>query len=190
MDTPDPKHDVTQLLANWRSGDAKAAEDLIPLVYDKLRRLAARLMSGERSAHTLQATALVNEAYMQLVGADIPFQDRAHFFAVAARTMRRVLVDHARGKNRQKRGGDVDIIALEENMVGAPGPDAGVTVLDEALSTLEAQDERKAKVLELHYFGGLTYDEIAAALDISKATIHRELRMGKAWLKRELQPAD
>ncbi len=102
--------------------------------------------------------------------------------------MRRVLVDHARGKNRQKRGGDVDIIALEENMVGAPGPDAGVTVLDEALSRLEAQDERKAKVLELHYFGGLTYDEIAAALDISKATIHRELRMGKAWLKREMQP--
>lgn len=186
MEPAPAKPQVTQLLASIREGDQNAVNELTPLVYDELRRLAGRQMSGERSSHTLQATALVNEAYMRLVDADIPYQDRKHFFAVAARTMRRILVDHAKSKGRQKRGGEFAKVTLEEGLVMSPEPDSDLTRLDDALTLLEQQDERKAKVVELHFFGGLTYDEVAEALEISPATVHRELRMAKAWLQREL----
>lgn len=183
---PAPKAEVTKLLADIRAGDGNAVEQLTPLIYDELRRLAGRQMAGERGSHTLQATALVNEAYMRLVGADVPYQDRQHFFAVAARTMRRILVDHAKGKSRQKRGGDFAKVTLQEGLVSSPSPDSDLARLDDALAELETQDERKAKIIELHFFGGLTYDELADALGISPATVHRELRMAKAWLQREL----
>jgi RNA polymerase sigma-70 factor, ECF subfamily len=180
------KKQVTQLLDKWRHGDESAVNELMPLLYDELRALAARQMSAERGSHTLQATALVNEAYLRLAGVDVPYQDRKHFFSVAARTMRRVLVDHAKTRNRKKRGGKQARVTLEEGLVMSPEPGADVAALDEALSRLEAEDARKAKVIELHFFGGLTYDEVAEALEISPATVHRELRMAKAWLYREL----
>ncbi|MBI1354632.1 MAG: sigma-70 family RNA polymerase sigma factor [Acidobacteria bacterium] len=186
MDLAQAKQEVTRLLEQWRNGDQNAVNELMPLLYQELRSLASRQMSAERVSHTLQATAVVNEAYLRLVGSDIPFQDRKHFFSVAARTMRRVLVDHAKGKNRQKRGAGQAKVTLEEAMIMAPEPVHDLSDLDEALTRLEAQDERKAKVVELHFFGGLTYDEVAEALEISPATVHRELRLAKAWLYREL----
>ncbi len=186
METAPVRQQVTRLLEQWRNGDENAVNELMPLLYDELRSLANRQMSGERVSHTLQATAVVNEAYLRLVGSDIPFQDRKHFFAVAARTMRRVLVDHAKGKNRQKRGSGQPKVTLEEAMILTPEPAFDLSNLDEALTRLEAQDERKAKIVELHFFGGLTYDEVAEALEISPATVHRELRLAKAWLYREL----
>ncbi len=186
MEPAPARAQVTQLLADMRGGDQNAVNELTPLVYDELKRLAGRQMSGERSGHTLQATALVNEAYMRLVDADISYQDRKHFFSVAARTMRRILVDHAKAKGRRKRGGDFAKVTLEEGLVMSPEPDSDLVKLDDALKLLEGQDERKAKVIELHFFGGLTYNEVAEALEISAATVHRELRMGKAWLEREL----
>jgi len=186
MELAEAKQQVTRLLEQWRNGDENAVNELMPVLYGELRSLANRQMSGERGSHTLQATAVVNEAYLRLVGSDIPFQDRQHFFAVAARTMRRVLVDHAKGKNRQKRGSGQPKVTLEEALIMSPEPTHDLSNLDEALTRLEAQDERKAKVVELHFFGGLTYDEVAEALEISPATVHRELRMAKAWLYREL----
>lgn len=186
MDTAPARQQVTRLLEQWRNGDENAVNELMPLLYDELRSLANRQMSGERVSHTLQATAVVNEAYLRLVGSDIPFQDRKHFFAVAARTMRRVLVDHAKGKNRQKRGSGQPKVTLEEAMILTPEPAFDLSNLDEALTRLEAQDERKAKIVELHFFGGLTYDEVAEALEVSPATVHRDLRLAKAWLYREL----
>ncbi len=180
---------ITVLLAQCREGDQNAVNELVPLVYRELRALAARQMGGERGSHTLQATAVVNEAYMRLVGADVSYQDRTHFFAVAARTMRRVLVDHAKAKNRQKRGAGQPKVTLDEGMAPSSATrDANVADLDEALTRLAAQDKRKAEIIELHFFGGMTYDEMAEALSISPATVHRELRMAKAWLYRELSP--
>lgn len=186
MELAEAKEQVTRLLEQWRNGDENAVNELMPVLYSELRSLANRQMSAERGSHTLQATAVVNEAYLRLVGSDIPFQDRKHFFAVAARTMRRVLVDHAKGKNRQKRGSGQPKVTLEEALIMSPEPAFDLSNLDEALTRLEAQDERKAKVVELHFFGGLTYDEVAESLEISPATVHRELRMAKAWLYREL----
>ncbi|MEZ5361265.1 MAG: sigma-70 family RNA polymerase sigma factor [Bryobacterales bacterium] len=179
---------MTRLLAQVREGDEDAVNKLIPLLYGELRALAQRHMSRERVSHTLQATAVVNEAYMRLIGADIDFKDRAHFFAVAARTMRRILVDHAKGKRRQKRGSGVAVLSLEEALVVDPSSDGGISDLDEAMQRLAALDKRKHDVIELHFFGGLTYDEIATALSVSPATVHREVRMAKAWLYRELSP--
>ncbi|MCB1022243.1 MAG: sigma-70 family RNA polymerase sigma factor, partial [Acidobacteria bacterium] len=179
---------VTRLLAQVREGDEDAVNKLMPLLYGELRALAQRHMSRERVSHTLQATAVVNEAYMRLVGADIDFKDRAHFFAVAARTMRRILVDHAKGKRRQKRGSGAAVLSLEEALVVDPTSDGGISDLDEAMQRLAALDKRKHDVIELHFFGGLTYDEIATALSVSPATVHREVRMAKAWLYRELSP--
>lgn len=190
METTDAKQQVTRLLHQIRDGDQDAVNHLMPLLYGELRALAQRHMSRERSSHTLQATAVVNEAYMRLIGTDIDFQDRAHFFAVAARTMRRILVDHAKGKNRHKRGSGQAALSLEEALVMDPGSHGGISDLDEALQRLSEQDKRKHDVVELHFFGGLTYDEISAALSISPATVHRELRMAKAWLYRELGPGD
>jgi RNA polymerase sigma factor (TIGR02999 family) len=177
---------VTQLLGAWRSGDDGALDQLTPLVYNELRRLAGRYMQSERPGHTLQATAVVNEAFMRMVDMDVPWQNRAHFFAIAARLMRRILVDHAKAHKREKRGGKFTDLTLDEGLVESGEPEADMIHLDEALRRLEGFDERKAQVVELHYFGGLTYKEISEAVGIAEATVDRDLRMAKAWLQNEL----
>jgi len=176
---------VTRLLKQWGEGDKQALDQLMPLVYDQLRTLAGRCMAGGPE-NTLRATALVNEAYVRLVHSDVTFNDRVHFFAVAAHLLRHILVDHARGLNRQKRGAGAEKLTFDEAVMVSPQTPAGILDLDEALSRLAALDKRKADVIELLFFGGLTYDETAAALEISAATVHRELRMAKAWLHKEL----
>lgn len=181
---------VTNLLEGWRSGDEGALEELTPLVYDELRRLAARHMRAERSGHTLQATALVNEAFVRLIDANVPWQNRAHFYAVAARLMRRILTDYAKAHRSHKRGGGQRLLTLQDERVADEATaSANIVDIDDALLRLSTLDPRKSDVLVLHYFGGLTYDEIAEALAISAATVHRELRMGKAWLRNELSNA-
>ncbi len=177
---------VTALLHAWRDGDTGALDQLIPLVYDDLHSLAGRFLSGEREGHTLQPTALINEAYLRLSGAEVPWQDKGHFMAVAARTMRRILVDHAKAKRRAKRGGGRTPVTLEEGLVIAGQPGDELVALDEALTTLEEQDPRKGQVVELHFFGGLTYHETGEVLGVSPATVDRELRLAKAWLRHEL----
>lgn len=177
---------VTELLYAWRSGDDNALDQLFPLVYDELRAIANRRLRAESSGHTLQATELVHEAYGRLVGANVDWKDRAHFLAVAARSMRQVLVDHARRRSRAKRGGGVAPVTLNDEIAGATGSSDQLLALDEALSRLAQVDERKAKVIELHFFGGLTYKETAEALGISQATVDRDLRMGRSWLLAEL----
>lgn len=179
--------EVTDLLRRWRAGDGTALERMIPLIYDELRTIAGRLMRGERTDHTLQATALVHEAYARLVSADVEWQDRSHFFAIAARQMRRILVDHAKAKGRQKRGGDLKQVTLENAAMVQAEPSTGMVEIDEALTRLAEQDPRRAQVVELHFFGGLTYEETAEALNISTATVDRDLRFAKAWLYRELE---
>lgn len=178
---------VSQLLIDWRSGDREALDRLIPLVHAELHRMAAECLRGERPGHTLQPTALVNEAYLRLIGANVAWQDRAHFFAVAATTMRRVLVDHARAHGRLKRAGRP--VSLEDSLIVAPGRADDFLIVDDALDRLTAQDARAARVIELHYFGGLTYEETAEALGISAATVDRDLRFARAWLHRELVEA-
>jgi len=184
-DAPDTTPSVTAMLKAWRRGDAQALERLLPVVHAELHRLAEGCMRGERPDHTLQATALVNEAYLRLVGADVAWQDRAHFFAVAATTMRRILVDYARARGRKKRAGGR--VSLEESVIVAPDRSADMVAIDDALTALAANDARAAKAVELHYFGGLTYQEIAEALQVSPATVDRDLRFAKSWLYRELQ---
>ena len=177
---------ITQLLHEWSGGDKAALDALMPVVYDQLHRLAARCIRAERPDHTLRATALVHEAYLRLVDADVPWQDRVHFFAVSARILRRILVDHAKSNRRQKRGGGAETIPFDEAVVVGPESPAGLLELDMALQQLELQDKRKSQIVELLCFGGLTYEEAAAALDISPATVHREIKLAKAWLHREL----
>jgi len=183
--SPD-RRDVTRLLQQWRGGNQQALDQLMPIVYDELRRLAKRCLYSERPGHTLRATALVNEAYIRLLDADIGWQDRAHFYAVAARVLRRILVEYARSHARQKRGGGEDLVPLDEAVVVGPQAASMVLDLDEALERLAALDPRKSEIIQLLFFGGLTYEETAAALDISPATVHRELKLAKAWLHREL----
>jgi RNA polymerase sigma factor (TIGR02999 family) len=178
--------EVSRLLLAWRAGDSAALERLLPLVYEALHALAARYMRGERPDHTLQTTALIHEAYLRLCGADVAWEGRVHFLAVAAQTMRRILVDHARARGRAKRGGGEPPIQLDDSQAASPGRPDDLLLLDEALGRLLALDERKARAVELHYFGGLTYDETAEALGVSAATVDRELRMAKAWLYREM----
>jgi RNA polymerase sigma factor (TIGR02999 family) len=176
---------VTKLLREWGAGSKEALDQLMPLVYDQLRKLASRCLASERPGHTLRATALVNEAYLRLVDSGVDFHDRVHFYAVAARVLRHILVDHARSRDRQIRGGGAQKLTLDEAiLVSSEQP--GLVDLDEALQRLSARDRRKSEVVELLYFGGLTYDETAVALGISPATVHRELRMAKAWLYSEL----
>jgi len=177
---------VTQLLQQWGSGNKAALDELMPVVYEQLRKLAGRCLRAERPDHTLRATALVNEAYLRLVDADVAWQDRVHFFAVSARLLRRILVDHAKAHNRDKRGGGAEKISLDEAVLVGPQATGGIVELDEALQRLATHDQRKSELIELLFFGGLTYDETAAALNISPATVHRELKMAKAWLHREL----
>jgi len=182
-----PDHqDVTRLLQQWKGGDRQALDQLMPIVYDELRRLAARCLHAERPGHTLPATALIHEAYLRLMDADIGWQDRAHFYAVAARVVRRILVEYARAHCRQKRGGGEIAVPLDEAVIVGPEASSTVLELDDALQRLAAIDERKAEIIQLLFFGGLTYDEAAAALGISAATVHRELKLAKAWLSREL----
>lgn len=176
---------VTQLLLDWRAGKDTALNELLPMVQGNLRQLAAKYMRGENAGHTLQATALVNEAFLRLVDAKLTWQNRAHFIAIAARTMRHILVDHARAKQREKRGGDAMQVTLHETSIGSSNePD--ILDLEEVLTRLSEFDERKARIIELSFYGGLTYDEIAEVLEISAATVDRELRFAKAWLYREL----
>ncbi|MBV8068730.1 MAG: sigma-70 family RNA polymerase sigma factor [Acidobacteriaceae bacterium] len=183
---PADTENVTRLLRAWSGGSREALDQLMPLVYNQLRALAARCLASERPGHTLHATALVNEAYFRLVGADVNINDRIHFYAVAARLLRHILVDHAKAHNRQKRGGGAPRLSLDEACyIGADAP-GGMLELNEALERLAAHDARKCEIVEMLYFGGLTYEETASLLNISPATVHRELRMAKAWLHREL----
>ena len=178
--------DVTQLLQAWRHGDGQALERLTPMVYRELHRLAHSAMRGERPGHTLQTTALVHEAFLALADAEVDWADRAHFYAIAARQMRRILVNHGEAHRAAKRGGGVPHASLDEALDVVGTPSAEVGELDDALRRLEAFDARKAQILELHYFGGLTYDEMAAALGLSASTIDTELRFAKAWLRQQL----
>jgi RNA polymerase sigma factor (TIGR02999 family) len=186
MDASEERHLVTRLLRQWSNGDKQALDQLLPLVYDQLRKLASRCLRAERPDHTLAATALVHEAYLHLVDVDLAWNDRVHFFAVSARILRRILVEHARAHQREKRGGGVQKVELDEAITVGPQSAGTVIELDEALRRLSANDSRKAEVIELLCFGGLTYDETAAALGVSTATVHRESKMAKAWLRREL----
>jgi RNA polymerase sigma factor (TIGR02999 family) len=182
--------DVTLLLQRWREGDEEALAQLTPLLYDELRRLAAGQLARERRNHTLQATEVVHEAFVRLIGTDVPWQDRAHFLAVAARTMRRLLVDHARAKSREKRGGDLARVTLQPHDAALEPKSVEILTLDQALSALALQDQRAASVIELHHFGGLTYDEVGEVLEVSPATVKRDLRVARAWLRREMIGAD
>jgi RNA polymerase sigma factor (TIGR02999 family) len=189
MDPAPDRQLVTQLLQQWGAGDRQALDQLMPIVYDQLHKLASNCLRSERPDHTLRATALVHEAYLKLVQADVDWQDRVHFYAVSARILRRILVDHAKSRNRHKRGGEYQQIPLEEAVLVGPEADRGMVELDEALHRLASQDRRKSDLIELLFFGGLTYDEAAAALKISPATVHRELTLAKAWLNLELSRA-
>lgn len=190
MDQSQDRQLVTQLLQQWGSGNKQALDELMPVVYDHLRKLASNCLRSERPDHTLRATALVHEAYLRLVDSEIALQDRVHFYVISARLLRRILVDHAKSRNRHKRGGEFQKIPLDEAVLVGPESDHGILELDEALQRLAAQDQRKSELIELLFFGGLTYDEAADALKISPATVHRELTLAKAWLHRELsQPA-
>lgn len=183
--SPD-QQSVTRLLRQWGGGNKEALDQLMPVVYDQLHKLASRFLYSERPDHTLRATALVNEEYLRLVDSNVDFQDRVHFYAVAARVLRHILVDHAKAHSRDKRGGGAEKIPLDEAVVVGPEAPMGIIELDEALKRLAVHDQRKSEVIKLLFFGGLTYDEVAAALNISPATVHRELTMAKAWLHREL----
>jgi RNA polymerase sigma factor (TIGR02999 family) len=194
MDKTSNQHTVTELLHQWKAGDERALDALIPIVYGELRRLARHYMAAERKDHTLQHTALVHEAYLDLVKMDVGWNDRAHFFAVAAQAMRRILVDHARTKKRYKRGGEFVRAPIDEAAEIAAPPDAGFDVLDldGALERLSAIDSRKSKLLSMRYFGGLSNDELSEVMAVSPATIHRELAAAKEWLRSELdvKPSD
>ena len=186
-EAPTPQQEVTNLLVEWKQGNKAAMDLLTPLVYNELRRLAERYLRNERSAATLQPTALVHEAYLRLVAQNMPdWESRAHFFGVAAHLMRQILVDHARKHRSAKRGGGAEKMNIDEIVgLGVEKPN-DIIALDDALSALAEIDERKAKVIELRFFGGLSVDETAVALGISAATVGREQRLAEAWLHREL----
>jgi len=178
---------VTQLLIDWKSGKKEALDLLIPLVYQELRSLADRYLRDERAAATIQPTALVHEAYLRLVSQSLPdWESRAHFFGVAAHLMRQILVDHARRRQSFKRGSGLEMIRIEDTVSFAPERGRHIQELDDALNALAAFDERKAKVMELRFFGGCSVEETAQALGISTATITREQRLAEAWLHREM----
>jgi RNA polymerase sigma-70 factor (ECF subfamily) len=184
----EPRPDVTALLMAWSRGDAEALSRLTPLVYNELHRLAASYMRRERSGHTLQTTALANEAYLRLVDSSrVQWQSRAHFFAIAAQLMRRVLVDYARSRGYQKRGGDLQRVTLVNGLDSASRFHADLVLIDEVLERLAKLDPRKARVVELRFFAGLSLEETAEALKVSTDTIGRDWRAAKAWLRRELR---
>jgi RNA polymerase sigma factor (TIGR02999 family) len=184
--TPPHTQEVTQLLVKLSSGDRTALDELLPLVYDELRRLADRYLRRERSDHTLQATALVNEAYLRLVDQNVPWQNRAHFFGVAAEMMRRILVDYARSHQAQKRGSGGVKLSLDEAINMSDERATDLISLDEALNALAEFDPQKSRIVELRFFAGLSIEETARVLDIGTATVIRQWRMAKAWLYREV----
>jgi RNA polymerase sigma factor (TIGR02999 family) len=178
---------VTELLVRWRDGDKAALDALMPLVYSELRRIANRYLQGERSDHTLQSTALVHEAYVRMTNQQLPqWQNRAHFFAVAAQLMRQILVDHARNHRASKRGGDVYKLALEDAEEQRQPVDVDVVALDDALKTLAAMDSQQSRVVELKFFGGLSNEDTAEVLGVSTSTVKRDWTTARAWLFREL----
>jgi RNA polymerase sigma factor (TIGR02999 family) len=180
-------HEVTQLLNAWGSGDQAALEKLMPLIYDELHRLAGRYMAHERPEHTLQTSALVNEAYVRLVDQrDVHWQNRAQFFGIAATSMRRILVSYARRRNRVKRGGGALQVSLDEAALLSDERAAEMVALNEALDHLAAVDRRKSQVVELRYFGGLSIEETAEVLKVSPGTVMRDWTLAKAWLRREI----
>ena len=180
--------EITGLLVAWSNGDEAALEKLAPLVHAELYRLARRYMSQENPGHTLQATALVNEAYMRLIDwKNVQWQNRAHFFGVSAQLMRRILVDYARSRNYQKRGGGATIVSLNEAAVISKDRSADFIALDDALTSLDALDPRKSRVVELRFFGGLSVEETAEVLKVSPRTVLREWSLAQAWLYRELK---
>ena len=179
---------MTALLLEWREGDESALDRLVPIVHGELRRIARRCMAGERAGHSLQATALVNEAYLRLIDVQhVNWQNRAHFLAMSARLMRRILVDYARSKGYQKRGGGAVEVTFDEGLPVAVEPAMDLVALDDALKVLATMDERKSRVVELRFFGGLSVEETATVLEVSPETIMREWKMAKAWLMRELR---
>ncbi len=189
--TASSSHTVTQLLRAWRQGDAAALDQLVPVVYQKLRRLARHHMAGQRPGHTLQATALVNEAYMRLVDCEqVNWKDRAHFFAISARMMRRVLVEFARARQYQKRGAGARKTSLDEGVIASPQRGQDLVALDDALQALAAEYPRQAQVVELRFFGGLNVEETAEVLHVSGITVMRDWQLAKVWLARELKKRD
>jgi RNA polymerase sigma factor (TIGR02999 family) len=180
--------DVTQMLKQWGAGNQDVLEDLMPLVYEELRRMAARSLRKEREGHTLQTTALIHEAYLKLIDQrDAKWQNRSHFFAIAAQAMRRILVDYARERHREKRGGSAENLPIEEAaFVASNEKSIDLVALDEALTRLAKFDERQARVVELRYFSGLDIDETAEVLGISNATVRRDWNIAKAWLRQEI----
>lgn len=180
-------NEVTELLVAWSNGDRLARDELMPLVYEELRRLAHRYMGRERRDHTLQTSALVNEAYIRLIDQkDVHWQNRAHFFGIAAQMMRRILVDYARKRGFAKRGGDARPVSLEEAMIVSEERAANVVALDDALKSLGEIDPRKSQIVELRFFGGLSIEETAEVLAVSPGTIMRDWTLAKAWLRREI----
>lgn len=179
--------DITRLLHDWVEGDQKSLEALTPLVYDQLHRIAARAFQSERPDHTLQTTALVHEAFAKLVNVEVEWQDRSHFYALAARMMRRILVDHANAKGAAKRGGDAAKLPLDDVIVVSEEASEEILDLHEALNALAEMDAPKAEMLEMHYFGGLTYAEMAEVLDRSTSSLDRDIRFAKAWLRSHLE---
>lgn len=181
------RQQVTRLLQRWMDGDQEALAEMTPLVYDELRVLARSHMRRERSGHVLQTTALVNEAYLAMVGLQVDWRSRAHFYSVVSQMMRRVLVNLARRRDAAKRGGEASLLSLDESLVGS-GPRLDVIALDLALEKMAAIDERKVKVVEMRCFGGMTIDEVSEVLEVSPATVERDLSFARAWLARHLGP--
>ena len=187
MKRPTQQHEITQLLAEWSDGNQSALDELYPLVYDELHRLARRYMSRERQGHTLQTTALINEAYVRLVDQrNVHWANRSHFFAISAQIMRRILIDHARRHAYAKRGGGAQQVSLDEAAAVTRTAGAEILRLDEALKSLAEMDPRRSQVVELRYFGGLNNEEIAGVLKISENTVTRDWNMARAWLHQQL----
>jgi RNA polymerase sigma factor (TIGR02999 family) len=183
-------HAVTGLLLAWGQGEQAALEKLVPLVYAELRRIAHRYMNRERRGHTLQTTELVNEVYLRLIDANqVRWQDRAHFFAISAQLMRRILVDFARSRRYLKRGGGAHRATFDEALLASPAPGPDLVALDDALEELAVKDARKSRVVELRFFGGLSVEETAEVLKVSPDTVHRDWRLAKAWLARQMGKA-
>lgn len=190
MDGSEPAN-LTQMLIRWGRGDQECLPELIPAVESELHRIASRHMRKERPGHTLQTTALVNEAYLRLIDqTNVQWQDRAHFFGIAARIMRQILIDHARGVQREKRGGHANRVPWDEAIAFSPAKSGMLVALDEALDRLAGMDARKARVVELRYFGGLSVEEAAQVLQVHPNTVLRDWTLAKAWLKRELQQGE
>jgi len=184
---PDSRHDVTQLLLRWKDGDEKAFHEMLPLVYDELRRLARRYLQHEAPGHTLQSTALVHEAYLRMMDQNTSWQNRAHFFGIAAQMMRRVLVDHARSRSAAKRGEGARMVTLDPAIAAPEKRTVDIEALDEALTSLGKVDPRQERIIELRFFAGLSIEDTSEALQVSPATVKREFAMAKAWLYREMR---